>query len=279
MGAVDEATAIATVHAAIDHGVTLIDTAQGYRDSEAIIGRALQKGYRNRCILATKVSGQDFSKVAIEKALDQSLRALNAGQIDLYQLHAWPTQTPIAESMNTLAALERKGKIRYLGVSNFSAEQMAQALEVQPFCANQVGYNLFDREIEADVLPFSLARGIGVIAHSPLAKGLLSGAYRSGHAFPKDDERSRMQRFRGELFTAHLRVAEALRALANDKGLTLIQLALAWVLKQPGISCVLVGAKTPLQVEEHVAAVEVQLSREDLLAIERVLEPLNHLQG
>ena len=183
----------------------------------------------------------------MRKAVDESLRALRVENVDLYQLHAWPRQTPIAESMSALAEFRDEGKVRYLGVSSFSAEGMQEALRVQPFCSNQVAYNLFDREIEADVVPFCAEKGVDILAHSSLAKGLLKGKYKPGHTFARDDERSEKSRFRGAQFTAHLRVAEALETFARAKGVTLIQLALAWLLCQPGVNRVLVGVKNSVK--------------------------------
>lgn len=263
MGQVDEATAVDTVRAAIDNGITLIDTAQAYRSSEAILGMALKGGYRERCFLATKVSG-DYSHEGILSAIDDSLRALKVDTVDLYQIHSPDACYPIQESMETLAELQAASKVRYLGVSNFSAEQMREALQTARFQANQPRYNLFDREIEQDDIPFCEQHGIGLLAHSPLAKGLLTGKYSPSHRFPDDDERAHMSRFQGEAFARYLAVAEGLRVVAHDKGLSLMQLAVAWLLRLPAVTCVLVGAKSPAQVEEHLGAVGVRFGDDEL---------------
>jgi aryl-alcohol dehydrogenase-like predicted oxidoreductase len=270
MGHVDEQTAIATIRAAIDHGITLIDTAQAYRSSESILGKALQDGYRQRCFLATKVSG-NYSRQATLAAMENSLKALQVDQVDLYQIHGWNPQYPIEESMETMAQLQQEGKTRYIGVSNFNAGQMRQALQVARFQSNQPRYNMFDRQIEAEDIPFCEQEGIGILAHSPLAKGLLTGKYSPGDQFPADDERSQMARFQGETFARYLAVADQLKQVAQDKGISLVQLAIAWQLRLPAITCVLVGAKNPAQVEAHAKAAEVRFSDDELARIEQIL--------
>jgi aryl-alcohol dehydrogenase-like predicted oxidoreductase len=274
MGHVDEQTAIALVRTAIDGGITLVDTAQAYRTSEAILGKALKNGYRQRCFLATKVSANvagSYSRTAIRGAIESSLRALDTDYIDLYQIHHWDTTAPIGESMETMAELQASGKVRYIGVSNFDADQMRQALKTTRYQANQVVYNLFDRQIEEEDLAFCEREGIGILAHSPLAKGLLSGKYTPNSAFPPDDERSRFPRFQGQLFVDYLAKAERLKDVARDKGLSLVQLAITWPLRQQAVSCVLVGAKTPQQVEEYLGADGVQFTDEDVARIQSIL--------
>ena len=270
MGAVDEAQAIHTIHAALDHGISLIDTAQAYRSSEATLGKALKQGYRERCFLATKVSF-DYSPAGIRAAMENSLRDLDVDYVDLYQIHSWNADYPIAASMATMARLQEEGKTRYIGVSNFNAAQMQQALETAPFQSNQPRYNLFDREIEAADIPFCEQHSIGILAHSPLAKGLLTGKYRPGHQFPADDERSNFPRFQGETFASYLRVADQLNEIAEAKGLTMVQFAIAWQLRLPAISCVLVGAKDSDQALEYLGAVGVTFSDDELAQIERIL--------
>lgn len=174
MGQVEEAEAIATIHAAIEHGISLIDTAEAYRTSEATLGKALKNGYRERCFLATKVS-HDYSRQGIRRAMENSLRALQVDYVDLYQIHHWSDRYPLEEMMETMARLQEEGKTRYIGVSNFTAGQMEQALQIARFQANQPPYNMIDRQIEAEDIPFCQEGGIGIIAHSVLAKGLLAG--------------------------------------------------------------------------------------------------------
>ena len=270
MGAVDEGAAISTVHAVLDHGITLIDTAQSYRTSEEIIGKALKDGRRNQVFLATKVS-RDYSPDGIRRAMENSLRALQTDHADLYQIHGWNPQYPVADSMEMMEKLRQEGKTRYIGVSNYNVEQMELAAQTAPFHSLQPRYNLLDREIEAETVPHCEAHGIGILPHSPLAKGLLTGKYTPDHQFPADDERSGMSRFQGEEFRRNLATAEKLRAIAQERNLTLIQLAIGWQLRLSGVTCVLVGAKTPEQVAEHVGGQGWQLTDAELQAIEVVL--------
>ena len=270
MGDLDERACIATVRAAIDSGITLLDTAQAYRTSEATLGRALKDGYRERCFLATKVS-RHYSRKAIDRAIENSLRALDVDCVDLYQIHSWNAQYPIEESMEAMARLQEQGKTRFIGVSNFNAAQLQQAYDIAPFHANQPRYNMFDRAIEAEDLGFCNRVGIGILAHSPLGKGLLTGKYTPDHVFAQGDERARSPRFQGDLFAQYLAVADRLQAVAADKNITLVQLAIAWLLRREEVTCVLVGAKNPDQVKEHVGAADVAFSDEELERIENIL--------
>jgi aryl-alcohol dehydrogenase-like predicted oxidoreductase len=269
MGGLDDRTAIATVHAAMDLGVTLIDTAQAYRGSEALLGRALSGGRRAGCFLATKASF-DYSPTGITEALEASLKALRTDWIDLYQIHNWKPEYPIPATMETLVRLKDQGKIRFIGVSNYKSPQMEEALAHAPVVANQVRYNIFDRDVEGADLGFCERAGVGVLVHSPLAKGLLTGRYRPGHVFAADDERSRFPRFQGEALARSLGFADRLAELAKARGLTLVQLAIAWALVPHTVSTVLVGAKSPEQVSGHIAAADARLSAADLAAIDRI---------
>lgn len=270
MGAVEKTTAINAVHKAIDCGISLIDTAQMYRDSESILGEALQGGWRDRCFLASKVT-RDFSRKGIEAAMDDSLRALRVDHLDLYQVHYWNPKFPIAETMETMAELQQRGKTRYIGVSNFSAPQMEAAWAVSPFQSSQPCYNLIDRELEGEDLAWSESHCIGILAHSVLAKGLLTGKYSPGHKFPADDERSRFDRFQGESLDTHLRRAKKLKEIARQKGITMVQLAIAWVLRLEPVTCALVGVKSPGQVDEYLGVVGVTFDASELEAIDLIM--------
>ena len=271
MGHVEEQAAITTTRAAIDAGVTLVDTAQSYLASQGFLGKALQDGYRERCFLCTKVSN-DFSPQAIYAAMEESLRMLRVDRVDLYQIHSWNPTYPIDESMEAMARLQEQGKTRYIGVSNFDAEQMAQAGQTALVNSNQPRYNLLDRRIEAEDLPYCQLHGIGNLIHSPLGQGLLTGRYRPGHQFAASDRRSQNASFQGESFEQIVAVADRLQEVAADRGLSLIQLAISWVLRQKAVSCVLVGAKSPQQFQEHLGAVGVELTEEELTRIETILE-------
>lgn len=264
MGSVPEDTAIATIRRAIDLGITAIDTAEYYRTSESVIGKAIADIPRDRLFLATKVSAGPFTRARIQEALEHSLRALGTDYVDLYQLHSFPQGVALEEAMVALAETQQAGKARSIGVSNFSGDQVAAASEIQPFQSLQPRFNLLDSEAARDIIPFCASHGIGVIAHSPLAKGLLTGKYRPGHVFPADDERGSFPRFQGETFARYLAKVDQLSGIAEAKGCSMVQLAVAWVLAQPGITSAIVGAKTPEQIEEHVGALNVRLSPDDL---------------
>ena len=271
MGNMDDRDCIDTVRTAIDSGITLLDTAQAYRTSEATLGRALKDGYRERCFLATKVSRQ-YSRGDIENAIENSLRNLDVDCVDLYQIHSWNPQYPIEESMETMARLQEQGKTRFIGVSNFNAAQMQQAYNIAPFHSNQPRYNMLDRNIEAEDLDFCRHTGIGILAHSPLGKGLLTGKYAPGHIFSEDDERAGSPRFQGDLFARYLAVADELKSIAAEKNITMVQLAIAWLLRREEVTCVLVGAKNSDQVKEHVGAADVEFSDDELERIEKILQ-------
>jgi aryl-alcohol dehydrogenase-like predicted oxidoreductase len=270
LGRVERNAAIETVRAAIEGGITMIDTAEGYRSSEAIIGEALAVGYRERCFLATKVSN-DFSPRGIRAAMEQSLRALRVDCVDLYQIHSWNPSFPIEASMEEMGRLREEGKTRFIGVSNFLPEHLERALTVCPIQSNQVRYSMLFREIEGGTTAFCERYGIGIIVHSPLAKGLLTGRYTPSSTFPRDDERSGFTDFLGAAFAAHLARADRLKAIAAAKGITPVQLAIAWTLRLPVVSCTLVGAKSADQVREHLAAASVNFTSEELRQIERIL--------
>jgi aryl-alcohol dehydrogenase-like predicted oxidoreductase len=271
LGRVDRAGAIATVRAAIDAGITLIDTAEGYRSSEAILGEALAGGWRDRVFLATKVSF-DYSPKAIRAAMENSLRSLRTDHVDLYQIHGWNPAFPIEASMEEMRRLQEEGKTRSVGVSNFLPEHMARAAAVCPIASNQVRYSLLFRDIERDgTIAWCEHNGIGIVVHSPLAKGLLTGRYTPSSTFPSDDERSKFPDFQGERFAAHLAKAGRLATIARTKGISLVQLAIAWTLVRPVVSCTLVGAKTPEQAREHAGAAAVAFTPGELADIEAAL--------
>lgn len=271
MGFVDDQTAMATTRFAIDSGINLIDTAQAYHLSEERLGKALKDGYRDRCFLATKVIG-DYSPAAIMAAMEQSLRKLDVDHVDLYQVHHPDPSYPFDQTMQAMEQLCKEGKTRYIGVSNFKVKHMDEALGTARFHTSQPRYNMLDRRVEDEVLPFCQRHGIGVLTHSPLAKGLLTGRYRIGHKFPNDDERSQLPRFGGETFAHYVEVADRLQKVAIEKGTGMVQMAIAWILRLPSVSCVLVGAKSPEQVSTHLSAVDIVFSDEELGRIEVILQ-------
>jgi aryl-alcohol dehydrogenase-like predicted oxidoreductase len=273
MGSIDDRQAIKTLHHALDRGVTLIDTAEAYLKSEEVIGHALAdwSGPRDRVFLATKVRSDDLSPGHISQAVERSLRLLGVETIDLVQAHGWDPHHPIEASMDALQDLVDSGKVRYIGVSNFDVPQMQAAWHRHPFQSLQPRYSLLYRDIESSILPYCERQEIGVLAHSPLAKGLLTMRYQPEHVFPADDERSQMPRFQGEEFRQHWLRASRLNAWAQERGHTLLELAIAWVLSHPAVTVCLCGAKSPEQVDDHVRAAEWQLTDQERRDVERVL--------
>ncbi|MCH7626953.1 MAG: aldo/keto reductase [Chloroflexi bacterium] len=273
LGAVPEQQGIATVKAAIEVGMTFIDTAEGYQTSESVLGKAL-KGQRDKVFLATKLSGPEHSLEHMNRAVENSLRALGTDYIDLYQLHSPQPQWPIEDTMAGLLKLRDQGKIRYIGVSNFSAEETLEAMKYGPVHSSQPRYNMIWREAEESVLGCCLENGVGVIPHSVLAKGLLGGKHRPGHRFAPDDERTRFNFFQGETFEMIHRVTERLRSWAEDHGRDIVQLAIAWALANPAVTSPIVGAKSPEQVYQNAAAADWSLSAGDLAEIDGIMSGL-----
>lgn len=271
MGDMDLKTAIAVTRTAIDGGINLIDTAQAYLKSEERLGKALKDGYRDRCFLATKVI-DDYSPKGIQRAMDDSLRKLDVDHVDLYQVHHPDLSYPFDQTFEAMGRLREQGKTRYIGVSNYKVEHLEAALRTSALDTNQPRYSMLDRRVENDVLPFCQQHGIGILTHSPLAKGLLTGRYKAGHQFAENDERASLPRFRGERCSHYLRVADELQDIARNKGIGLVQLAIAWIMRLAPVSCVLVGAKNPEQVHDHLRAAEVVLTDEELDRIEIILQ-------
>ena len=279
MGAVPENQAIETVHAALDCGITFIDTAEAYRTSESVLGKAL-KNRRHEVFIATKLSGEvrqdhlisDHSITHMNQAVENSLRALQTDYVDLYQLHFPDPAHPIEQTMDGLLRLKEAGKIRYLGVCNFSPEETAAALKLGHVDSSQPRYNMLNRQSEEGVLPFCHEKGVGVIVHTPLAKGLLTGKYKPGHQFALDDERSSPSReaYKGDGLARTLQVTDKLKQWAEARGRSLAQLAIAWTLARHAVTSSIVGAKSPDQVLQNVVAAEWSLAPEELAEIDAI---------
>lgn len=271
LGAVPKQQGIAAVLAALEVGMTFIDTAEGYQTSETVVGKAI-KGRRDEVFLATKLSGSDHSAEHMSSAIENSLRALGTDYIDLYQIHSPSPDYPIAKTMENMLKLRDSGKIRYIGVSNFSPEQTQEAMRYAAIHSSQPRYNLMWRNLEKDVLPFCLLNGIGVIPHSVLSKGALGGKHKPGHRFAGDDERRLFSFFRGSDFEQAYTVAQRLDSWARDHGRDIVQLAIAWVLANPAVSSALVGAKSPEQVYHNAKAADWTLTHADLQEIETLMD-------
>lgn len=290
-GPSDDRDAVSAIHAALDAGITCFDTAPTYGNghAEELLGSALGPR-RSDVVIVTKggliwdeqsrVLGRDSSKGYLERLVEDSLRRLRTDYIDLYLIH-WPDRdTPIDESMATLEAIVRSGKVRYIGVSNFDRRLLraaAAALRDQPLAANQVSFSLFDRRWERDTFAVCAELGVGVMAYGTLAYGLLTGAFSSATAFDPSDWRASANVFGQPLlapgnFEHNLAVVEQLAALADRKGVTLPQLALAWVIAHPAVTVGLVGARTATETADSAGAAGVALSAEDQREIERIMQ-------
>ncbi len=279
-GPIDVEEVTRAVHAAIDHGITLIDTAEAYGPfiAEEILGRVLGPR-RKDVVLVTKVGflygedsetggpkiiGRDSKPASVISHTDDCLRRLNTDYVDLMLIH-WPDpDMPIAETMGALEQLKQAGKIRHYGVSNYTVDMMAQCEAVGHLAANQVGYNLFDRRMEAAVLPYCLAQGIGFMAYGSLGFGLLSGSFTPETTFVEWDWRSKgnafgLPLFERENFLAELRVVERLKGLAGEAGKSVAQLAIAWVLGNPAVTTALVGVRNDRELAENIAAADWRL--------------------
>ena len=283
-GGTDEKESIRTIHAALDQGINLIDTAPiyGYGRSEEIVGEALhQCGRRESVILATKV-GIDWTNGKIERnsarqrilgELEDSLRRLQTDYIDIYQVH-WPDPlVPVEETALTLGELYEQGKIRAIGVSNYSPEEMARFEAVSPLHTIQPPYNLFEREIERDVLPYALRRGITALTYGALCRGLLSGAIRIDRQFAKDDMRKTTDpKFQQPHFAEYLDAANKLDVYAREHfGKRVIHLAARWLLDQPGVGIALWGARRPEQLAPINEVSGLSLTKGDFAAIDGIL--------
>jgi aryl-alcohol dehydrogenase-like predicted oxidoreductase len=249
MGAVDRSQSTALIRAAIDRGITFIDCAEMYGDSEQLLGKALADGYRDRCFLATKVS-RDFSAGGVKRALENSMKALQTDRIDLYQIHRYDPATPVEETLEAMAQLQEKGLIRYCGVSNYNREQLTRAGQILPVVSDQINYNVLNRSPERELLAYCRREKVAVICHSSLAKGLLSGRYGPDHTFAPDDERSAFSGYSGQLFSEYLAVVEELKTVARDYGLDMVKAAIIWLLAREEVTSVLIGPKSISQLEE-----------------------------
>jgi aryl-alcohol dehydrogenase-like predicted oxidoreductase len=283
-GRFDERDAIAAIQRARELGINLFDSAQayGFGASERLLGRALRDELDHRrddVVLATKGGlrmtpgglGRDSSAAWLRAGVEQSLRALGVEHIDLYQVH-WPDpDVSLAETAGALQQLVDEGKIRHVGVSNYSVAQMAQFARTRPVETLQPAYHLFRREIEADIAPYALEHDIGVLVYGPLAHGLLSGTMYEHTTFGAGDWRSHSPLFAGEAFRRNLRIVRGLERRAVERGHTVSQLAIAWTLAHPAVDVAIVGARRASHIADSVGAVDVELTEEDLAEIDHIM--------
>jgi aryl-alcohol dehydrogenase-like predicted oxidoreductase len=290
---VDLAGTKAVVDAAIDAGITMLDTADIYGDggaSEELLGEVLA-GRRDQVVLATKfghagydmgygpAAGAKGGRAYIRHAVERSLRRLHTDHIDLYQLHTPDPVTPVAETLAALTELVAEGKVRYLGHSNFTGWQLADAAHVAraigsaPFISAQNHWSLLERHVEAEVLPAARHFGLGVLPYFPLANGLLTGKVRRGQAPPAG---SRLAGRPGYVTDDKLDRVEALIAWAAERGLTVLEVAVGALAAQEGCACVIAGATTPEQVKANAAAADWVPSAEELADLDRIVPPARH---
>jgi aryl-alcohol dehydrogenase-like predicted oxidoreductase len=282
-GGTEESDAIRTIHAALDRGINLIDTAPvyGFGRSEEIVGKALASGGRRaRTLIATKAGldwrgGRPFRnarKTRIVEEVEHSLRRLQTDAIDLYQVH-WPDpNTPISEIAEAMGSLYRAGKIRAIGVSNFSPAQMDEFRKVTPLHAAQPPYNLFERSIEADVLPYCRSNNIAVLAYGSLCRGLLSGRTSASSSFSGDDLRKSDPKFQAPRFEQYLAAVEQLDRIAKERfGKRIIHLAARWVLDRNDTNIALWGARRADQLSPISQVLGWRLDNATMEEIDRVL--------
>lgn len=282
-GPQDDADSIAAIQRALELGINWIDTAAvyGLGHSEEVVGRAIA-GRRNEVIIATKSSrvwdeqGNPFGRLkadSIHREVEASLRRLNIETIDLYQIH-WPQpDEDIEEGWSAMADLVRAGKVRYIGVSNFSVDQLQRVQPIHPVTSLQPPYSMIKRDIEAETLAYCAANNIGVLAYSPMQAGLLTGRFDAARlaALDAGDWRLRNPYFQEPAFSATMKLVEQLRPIAERHGRNVAQLAIAWVLRRPEMTAAIVGARTPGQIEETAPAGDWVLSNEEIAAIESFL--------
>ena len=268
---IDEATSFAVMDHALERGINLIDTAEAYSagGSEEVVGRWLNsRGTRDQIVLATKVSGS-LSRERILSSAEASLRRLQTDRIDLFQLHAWDPNVPLEEMLGALHTLVEQGVTRYIGCSNYAAWQLCKALWLQDVNdwarieSVQPNYSLVVREIERELLPLCADQQVGVISYSPVGGGFLTGKYYRGGSVPKGTRMDVVPGMQKIYFhEAGFEIMERLRAKGEELGVSMAQLALAWALGQPGITSVLVGARTPDHVDQAFRAEAMGMSPE-----------------
>lgn len=298
-GGADTNDAIRAVETAIDHGMTTIDTAAvyGFGLSEELIAKAV-KGKRDKVQILTKFGmvwdekkGKFFfstkdnsskeidiyaysSKERVMDDCDRSLKRLRTDCIDLYQIH-WPdATTPVSETMEALEILINKGKIRAGAVSNYSRDLMAEALNTLQIASNQIPYSMVNREIENEIVPFCISNNIGILAYSPLQRGLLTGKIKKDHNFGEGDSRPDSVYYKEPNLSNIIDLTAKLKLIADERNVTLSQLVLNWTKEQPGITCVLAGARNQEQVLDNVKAVDFNLTCEEMKKINDLLSDL-----
>ena len=278
-GKVDDDQSIATIRAGLEAGINLIDTAPVYGDghSEEVVGRALEGLKREDIVLATKCGRFTCETEKIRQELETSLKRLKTDYIDLYQVH-WPDdKVPFEETFGELENMRKQGKIRYIGVSNFSVEQTEEASKYCQIVSTQPQYSLLVRDIEKDILPYCVEKNIGILSYGSIGAGALTGKFKEKPVFKEDDERASFYTFFQEQnWPKTKQMIDTLEEIAASHGKPTVHAAINWVLKQKGISVALVGARTPEQVRLNAQAAVWELTDEEnakiLQAYDRIFE-------
>jgi aryl-alcohol dehydrogenase-like predicted oxidoreductase/ribonuclease HI len=291
-GSLDDDAAIALVDAAFDAGINFFDTANTYSEgrSKEVLGRALSTRPRDSYVLATKLrarapdGGSGVSRAQVLHQIDQSLERLGAEFVDLYQCHWWDDEVPLAETLEAMTEIVEAGKVRYVGCSNWSGEQIQQAIDLArergyvKIVSSQPEYSLLHREPEEDVIPASKANGISQVVYSPLAQGVLSGKYAPGEAASEGTRASARPEWMEYFEDDVLERVQRLRPIADGLGITTAQLALAWILREPNVASAIVGSSRPEQLRDNAAASDVDLDQATMRAAEAALAPMySHL--
>jgi aryl-alcohol dehydrogenase-like predicted oxidoreductase len=284
-GEADEDESIATVHAALDAGVNLLDTGDfyGMGHNELLVGRALHGRQRDGVVISVKFGAQrgpdgswlgyDARPAAVKTALAYSLQRLHTDHIDIYRPARLDPAVPIEETVGAIAELVQAGYVRYIGLSEVGAETIRRAAAVHPICDLQIEYSLISRRIEQEILPACRELGIGITAYGVLSRGLISGRYDPSRSPSGGDIRGRMPRFREENLRQNLELVERLRQIAEAKGATTAQVAIAWVLSRGEDIVPVIGARRRDQLEEALGAQKLRLEPEDLEQIEQAVPP------
>ncbi|ACK67113.1 aldo/keto reductase [Rippkaea orientalis PCC 8801] len=272
---------IHAIKTAVEAGITTIDTAEEYGEgySERIIAQAVAD-QRDRLVYATKVFANHLKYNQVIEACERSLKNLKTDYIDLYQIH-WPSGSfkteivPIEETMNALNYLKEQGKIRAIGVSNFSCSQLEEAMQYGRIDSIQPAYSLFWRNVEVDLMPYCIEHQISILAYSSLAQGLLTGKFKSDHQFDPKDNRYANRLFQGETFKKAEQAVNQLRPIAERYQCTLAQLALAWLIAQPQTHAI-AGVRNAQQALDNAKAAEIKLLSEDIELIDRIGQPVSN---
>lgn len=287
-GYVERENAVKSIQTAYDLGINFFDTANVYAKGEAekVVGETLRAYPRESYVLATKVYGKigdgpndrGLSRKHVIESANASLKRLGLEYVDVFYSHRFDQETPLEETLRAFEDLVRQGKVHYVGVSEWTAAQITEAFAIADkylldrIVVNQPIYNLFERYIEKEIIPLGIKKGFGQVVFSPLAQGLLTGKYSSNQQVPEESRAAKQENFKNRITEEKLAKVELLKEIASELELTVGQLSLAWILRQPNVSSALIGASRPDQVEENVKASGIELDHETLERIAAVID-------